>query len=149
MKILDIVSALLALMLWALPASAQPVPGAPQYQRITAPLSEALAVVKAPDLVAVFLFVPPAEAPAALASYLIRNHAGLKRFVRRAENDISKFKAISRWDKLVFLHLIGMGIDGGTHRGKGLSKKWVERVQDLTLVPSLDYRDIVMRRGGR
>ncbi len=149
MRLLRIVPAILAATLWASPASAQVVPGAPRFQPITASLSDALAVIKAPNLVGVFLFVPPAEAPAALAAYLLRDHAGLKRFVRRAEKDIAAFKAISRWDKLVFLHLVGMGIDGGSAGGKTLSKKWVAHVQELTLVPSLDYREIAMRRGSR
>lgn len=149
MRLLRIVPAFLAAALWVSPAGAQGVPGSPRYQPITVPLSDALAVIKEPMLVGVFMFVAPAEAPAALASYLIRNHAGLKRFVRRAEKDVAAFKAISRWDKLVFLHLVGMGIDGSRVGGKRLSKKWVARVQDLTLVPSRDYREIALRRGGR
>ncbi len=148
MRLAGIVSTILVTALWAAPASARPMPGTPRFQPITAPLSEALVVIKAPKLVGVFLFVPPAEAPAALASYLIRDLAALKRFVHRAEKDIKRFRAISRWDKLVFLHLVGLGIDGGRVGGKSVPKKWVQRVQELTLVPSLDYRDISMRRGG-
>ena len=149
MRTFGLLAGALAAALWAAPAAAEPLAGTPRYQPIAPALTEALAAIEDSALVGVFLFVAPGDAPVAFAAYLLRDHAALKRFVKKVEQDAKRVKVISRWDKLVCLHLVGMGVD--SHRpagGKTLSKKWVARVQDLTLSQSAQYQDIVDRRGG-
>jgi hypothetical protein len=130
------------------PLCAEQMSGAPRVEPLGAALQEALRVVKNESLAGIFMFVDPQDAPAAFAAFLLRDHKALKVFVKRAEKDVKKVRAISRWDKYVFLHMVGFGLDGAMSvSGKNLSKKWIKRIQDLTLVPSLNYRDVVMKRG--
>ncbi len=151
MKMVKIAAILmLAVAVWAAPVAAQPLTGTPRVQRVSPAVIEALAAIRARALVGIFRFVAPSEAPTALADYLLRDHAKLKRFVKKLEKDLKKFRAISRWDKYVCLHMVGLGLNRSSPgTGKMLSKKWIARVQELTLVPSLPHRELAMRRGGK
>lgn len=129
---------------------AEEVSGTPQYQPIAPALSHALHAIDADAVVGVFLFVNPNDGPVALANYLVRDHQALKKYVKSLEKDVKSAQAVSRWDKLVCLHMVALGVDRSVSaKGKVLSKKWAARVQNLTLTPSLNYSEILMRRGGR
>ncbi|MFH2202844.1 MAG: hypothetical protein ABIJ96_07005 [Elusimicrobiota bacterium] len=143
-------SGLLAAALWATAAAvAEPPRGAPRMEQLNPSLSEALTAIKQRPLEGAFLFIPAADSSAAMAAYLLRDHATLKRFVRKAEKDIKRVRAITRWDKMVCLHLVAMGVDNaGPDGGPRLSPKWVARVQELTLAQSVAYQDMLIKRGG-
>lgn len=142
-----LIASVLAGTVCSAPLYAEQLPGTPQFQQITPQLKEALSAIKSRSLVGVFLLIEPQQAPIALAAYLLRDHAALKRFIKKVERDLKKYKAISRWDKLTALHMIAMGVDRGSPTtGKKLSKKWIVRVQELTLAPSVPHPDL-MRRG--
>jgi hypothetical protein len=111
---------------------------------------EALATVQRPELAGLFAFIPPEAAPLAFADFLLRDQAALKRFVREAEKDAKSFGGIADWEKRTFLFLVGINASGQMAGGAaGVPRKWMSRVNELSLKPAMSYDELAQRRRGR
>lgn len=130
--------------------------GSAQYLGGTAPsapniinmsLMDALVAIKHPELAGVFSFVPDSQAPMAMADFLMRDHASLKRYLKMVEADRKKLQIITAWDKEVCLHIVAaasnQNLPPGTER---LSKRLTDRVSSLSLAPGMPLEVVMQRR---
>ena len=145
--IVRVVSAALLLAV-SVPSSAQEGAVVPvQSQIINLSLVEALIAVKATDLAGVFGFIPEEQSSMAMADYLMHDHKALKLFVKKAEKDLSVAEGVNEWDKRVLLFLVGIDASGVLPPGiERVPKRWMERINSLSLAQSLPLQVIVQRR---
>ncbi|MBI2362011.1 MAG: hypothetical protein HYV15_01310 [Elusimicrobia bacterium] len=110
-------------------------------------LMEALVAVDRPELAGVFAYVPPEQDAVAFADFLLRDRAGLKAFLKKAEKDRKAFGVINAWDKDVCLHLVAATAGGGAPMGlRPLSKSQLDRVSRLSLAGGVTLQFLVERR---
>lgn len=132
----------------AAPAAAQrEIPSPPTI--IDLNLMEALVAIERIDLVGIFTFVPPGRAPLAMADFLLRNRKALKMFVKKAERDLKQVQGINEWDKKVFLFLVGMTSGRLLSGIKAVPRRWMDRINTLSLAQPLPLSVMLQRRSGK
>ena len=120
-------------------------PSAPNI--INMSLMDALVAIKHPELAGVFSFVPDGQSTMAMADFLMRDHASLKRFLKAAEADQKKLKMINGWDKEVCLHIVAAASNQTVPPGaERLSKSLYDRVSMLSLAQGMPLQVIMQRR---
>ena len=140
--------ALLIALLAAAPAVARAQGAVPtSSQMVSLSLVDTLVSIDEADLAGLFAFIPGPQAPMALAHYLMKNRAALKRFLKKVEKDFKKAKAINEWDKDVLLYLVGLNSASRLPFGmERLPKKLTGRVNELALKPALPLGMIQQRK---
>lgn len=120
---------------------------APQPGIINMSLMEALVVIRRPELAGVFSYVPEAQSTVAMADYLLRDPASLKRWVKKAEADLDKLKVVDGWDKEVCLHIVAAAPLGTAPPGaKPLPKRLFDRIARISLAQAVPLQVILQRR---
>jgi hypothetical protein len=127
---------------------ALPSPAQQPQQIVNLSLVEALSAVEKPELAGIFGFVPEANAPFALADFLMRDRSSLKRFIKKCREDYKVAQGVNAWDKQVLLFLVGLNGSAPMMGLKPMPESWMDRVNDLALAPGLPLQIIVQRRSG-
>lgn len=115
---------------------------------IDSSLMEALVAMDRPELAGIFAFVPDADARVAMADFLLRDPAALKRFIKKAERDLREAKAVNVWDKEVLLHIVAATAEGGIPGVPQPKKETLSRVSALSLAVGVP-RDVLAEQRAR
>lgn len=114
---------------------------------ISMSLMEALVAVEHPELAGIFAYVPEQQTAVAMADFLMRDHASLKRYLKRVEKDARKLKVVNGWDKEVCLHIVAATANHTVPPGaKPLKKSLYDRVSNLSLAQGVSLQIILQRR---
>ena len=112
-------------------------------------LIEALVAIKSERLGMIFSFVPEDRSALAFANFLMADHKALKMFLGVKERQWKKFKGIARWDKQVFLLLVGMNSQTELPPGiERLPEKLSSRVNELALAQGYELEEMRLQQAG-
>ena len=133
----------------AVPAAAQYAggqsPAAPNI--IDMSVVEVLVAIERPELAGIFTYVPEPQLAVAMADFLLRDQASLKRFIKKGEKDLKQAKAVNQWDKEVYLHLVAAGSGGMSIPGvQPMKKSLLDRVSLLSLSQGIPLQLLVQQR---
>lgn len=117
---------------------------------ISMSLMEGLVAIKHPELAGVFAYVPESQTAVAMADFLMRDHAALKKFLKKVEAEQKALKLVNGWDKEVCLHIVAATSNRTVPPGaEALSKGLFDRVSLMSLAQGVPLELLIQRRAAR